>query len=365
MGCPGILYNFQLCGGYSLLSDWPASVGKSLLIVPLLTYTTQVNKYSGHTSLNPGQIISACLGSGLPHRPLVTTLHLCRKRVGDALIHTMCISDTPREHHLSRGPRAGSRHPCIGLDTHGGIDTPRRAIPRPSTCPPSCLHNVSVAPELVGDADDALPLAITMVISRDRHCPDIANISTHCANIEISCTTSVPRPIKFHGTCLTATLLNSQSSRNKVDLIDEADHDIDNLALRETWLTNTPEDEYYTKELSFSGYKLINVPHLGGGGHSGGVAIIHKDGLSAQTVATTGAGYTTFEHCDVQFTNNSGFLNIIVVYHPPPKKRNGHTVGAFPDEFRSLLEDRMSSLGASCDLLLTPMLRSSWTYVTS
>ena len=73
------------------------------------------------------------------------------------------------------------------------------------------------------------------------------------------------------------------------------------------------------------------------------MAIIHKHGLSTQTVATTGAGYTTFEHCDVQFNNNSGLLNIIVVSHPPPTKRNGHTVGAFLDEFRSLLEDRMSS----------------------
>ena len=66
LGCPGFLYNFQLCGGYSLFSDWPASVGKSLLIVPLLTYTTQVSEYLGHTSLNPDQIISACPGSGLP-----------------------------------------------------------------------------------------------------------------------------------------------------------------------------------------------------------------------------------------------------------------------------------------------------------
>ena len=86
------------------------------------------------------------------------------------------------------------------------------------------------------------------------------------------------------------------------------------------------------------------MPRPGGGGHGGGVAIIHKDGLSAQTVATTGAGYTTFEHCDV-FKNNSGLLNIIVVYRPPPTKRNGHTVVAFLDEFRSLLEDRVSSLG--------------------
>ena len=108
------------------------------------------------------------------------------------------------------------------------------------------------------------------------------------------------------------------------------EHDIDILALT---------------ELSFSGYKLINVPRPGGGEHGGGVAIIHKDSLLAQTVATTGAGYTTFEHCDVQFTNNSGLMNIIVVYRPPPTKRNGHMVGAFLDEFRSLLEDRMSSPG--------------------
>ena len=65
--------------------------------------------------------------------------------IGDALFHTMCISDTPREHCLSRGPRGGFRHPCIGLDTRGSIDTIvslRRAIPRPSTRPPSCLHRL-------------------------------------------------------------------------------------------------------------------------------------------------------------------------------------------------------------------------------
>ena len=86
------------------------------------------------------------------------------------------------------------------------------------------------------------------------------------------------------------------------------------------------------------------MPSPGGGGHGGGVAIIHKDGLSAQTVATTGAGCTTFEHCDVQFNNNFGLLNLIVVYHPTPTKRNGHMVGAFLNEFRSLLEDRMYGL---------------------
>ena len=198
----------------------------------------------------------------------------------------MCISDTPREHRLSCGPRGGSRHLCNSLDTRGSIDTIislRRANPRPSTRPPSCLHPVSAA--LVGYADDALPSAITTVITRDRHCPDIANIFTQGANVEISCTTSVPRPIKFQGTCLTAALLNSQSARNKVDLIDEAviEHDIEDEYY-------TPKDEYYTKELSFLGYKLINVRRPGGQGHGGGVAIIHKDGLSAQTVATTGAG---------------------------------------------------------------------------
>ena len=49
-------------------------------------------------------------------------------------------------------------------------------------------------------------------------------------------------------------------------------------------------------------------------------------------------------HCDVQY--NSGLLNIIVVYRPPPKKRNGHMVGVFLDEFLSLLEDRMFSPGS-------------------
>ena len=105
--------------------------------------------------------------------PTTCYITLCRKRVGDALFHTMCICDTSREHHLSRGPRGGSSHPCIGLDTRGGIETIvslRRAIPRPSTGPPSCLHPVSATPEPVGDTDDAFPSTVTMVITCDRHC---------------------------------------------------------------------------------------------------------------------------------------------------------------------------------------------------
>ena len=109
------MYNFQLCGGYSLLNDWPASVGKSLLIGPLLTYIAQVSTWdtqvSTQTKLSllasdlvylqhfpPERFLAGwvtgrrsalrrclcpLLNTAFPHRPLVTSLHLCRKRVGE------------------------------------------------------------------------------------------------------------------------------------------------------------------------------------------------------------------------------------------------------------------------------------------
>ena len=95
-------------------------------------------------------------------------------------------------------------------------------------------------------------------------------------------------------------------------------------------------DKYPQRQVLYKGVTLFGVQTDQRApsrrrGHGGGVAIIHKDGLSAQTVTTAGAGYTTFEYCDVQFNNSSGLLNIILVYRLPATKRKDHTIKAFPE----------------------------------
>ena len=72
-------------------------------------------------------------------------------------------------------------------------------------------------------------------------------------------------------------VLNAQPARNKVDRIHDViiEHDIDILALTETWLTPARKDEFLVKSLAISGYKLYSVTRKGNKGY-GGVQIQSK-----------------------------------------------------------------------------------------
>ena len=61
-----------------------------------------------------------------------------------------------------------------------------------------------------------------------------------------------------HESGLVVGVLNAQSTQNKTDRIRAAiiEHDVDILALTETWLTSTAKDEFFVKSLTLSGYKL-------------------------------------------------------------------------------------------------------------
>ena len=63
-------------------------------------------------------------------------------------------------------------------------------------------------------------------------------------------------------------LLNTQSARNKIEIIRNSiiEHDIDMLAMTETWLTSAAKDELFIKGLKIGGYDLFSVPHKGNGG---------------------------------------------------------------------------------------------------
>jgi hypothetical protein len=82
-------------------------------------------------------------------------------------------------------------------------------------------------------------------------------------------------------------------------------------------------------------YELHQVPRQGKRG--GGVAIIARHGLKVIQNDILG-NYNSFEHMDMQITSMSSSLRLIVIYRPPPCKKNKLTITQFHDKFSSLLD---------------------------
>ena len=54
-----------------------------------------------------------------------------------------------------------------------------------------------------------------------------------------------------------------------------------------------------------------------GGRSGGGMAILHKEGLTLRANSKSDSGFTSFEHCDVDLTAGNRSLNVVVIYRPP------------------------------------------------
>ena len=108
--------------------------------------------------------------------------------------------------------------------------------------------------------------------------------------------------------------------RNKtLDLHEHlVEHDIDVMAVTETWLKEN--DEIKITELLPPNYKIVQRPR-GKNRPGGGVAIIHKDSLDV-SVKPNCINATAFEHLEICITFPSKTYRIILVYRPPPSKKN-------------------------------------------
>ena len=71
-------------------------------------------------------------------------------------------------------------------------------------------------------------------------------------------------------------LLNVRSIRKKTLLLRDyiAEHDIDLLAITETWLTDHSSDEFYCRDICPEGYKIEQLPRNYADG--GGVALVYR-----------------------------------------------------------------------------------------
>jgi exonuclease III len=158
---------------------------------------------------------------------------------------------------------------------------------------------------------------------------------------------TIPRVDK-KATGLQMGLLNAQSVRNKLDIIRDLiiEHDLDILALNETWITTAEKDKSFEKGLSLPGYKPFLVPRKGNKGY-GGVGILYKASMDIASKSST--DFNSFEHCKIIFKTESHTLDVNVVYRPPPSPKNKLTATMFFEEFTTFVQDQVTSAG---DMLL-------------
>ena len=147
----------------------------------------------------------------------------------------------------------------------------------------------------------------------------------------------VPKP---NTQCKIGTI-NAQSIRNKdTFLIQEIiTHSIDVILITETWLSHTPQDTtwLHQSDLLQSGYAISthNRPSRGGG-----IVPLYKDSMKIRKIEAQ--HLCTIEYVIWQVSIRNKTINILGIYHPPPKQHLTNTT--FLDELTELLTTRLPNM---------------------
>lgn len=133
---------------------------------------------------------------------------------------------------------------------------------------------------------------------------------------------------------LKACCMNVQSARNKTTSICEyiKDNDLDIVALTETWLQGD-RDLALCDIITPVGYKIITIPRPASK-PGGGLAVIHRANIN---VEARRLNYTTFESMECNIKIASSQTKLLVLYRPPPSKRNNLKVSEFFEEWSAAL----------------------------
>ena len=130
--------------------------------------------------------------------------------------------------------------------------------------------------------------------------------------------------------------LNARSIRKKALLIKDyvVEHNLDLLAITETWLDPGDKDIYYVRGICPTGYDFHHIPRADSNG--GGVGLLVKKSLQIRKQNQTKV--KSFEYMDVLVKYLNACIRLVIVYRPPPSEQNGLKENDFFDEFNSLLE---------------------------
>ena len=154
--------------------------------------------------------------------------------------------------------------------------------------------------------------------------------------IQISKVT-IPKP---NMQCKIATV-NAQSIRNKDILLTQefATNNIDITLITETWLKDTPQDTawLHQSDLPQAGYAISTHNRSTRGG---GLALLYKQNMKIKKIEAQHLRTMEYAIWHVSLKNKS--LNILGIYHPPPKQHL--TNATFLDKLTKLLTTRLPNL---------------------
>ena len=130
---------------------------------------------------------------------------------------------------------------------------------------------------------------------------------------------------------VTFTLLNTRSVRNESLIVKDfvVEHNIDILAMTETWLSADGSDELIIRDICPKGFDLLSVPR---GSRGGGVALLYRKLLKFKRQSQIKTKFKSFEFTDLLMNHSSLSLRVAVIYRPPPSKSNNTSNDLFFEE---------------------------------
>lgn len=144
---------------------------------------------------------------------------------------------------------------------------------------------------------------------------------------------------------LSLSLWNARSFCNKLPSVTSAiyENGTDVFIVTESWLSDSKKGECISSQFRslLSGYEIYSKPRAKRKG--GGVAVIARQNVKVKTNKTPVR--SSFESMDLSITVKPEVIHLIVIYRPPPSKKNGSTVTQFFQEFTELLESAIVSSG--------------------
>ena len=123
------------------------------------------------------------------------------------------------------------------------------------------------------------------------------------------------------------------------------EHDLDILAITETWLRTGDVDQPVIGDLCPPGYKCCHSSRDSG---YGGVAVIHRSNLPLSQLPAS--QFQSIELLKTAIVTGSKRLSLYVVYRPLPSVKNGLSVAQFFDEFTDFMDNEL--LLAQSDFVL-------------
>jgi hypothetical protein len=131
-------------------------------------------------------------------------------------------------------------------------------------------------------------------------------------------------------------VINARSVQNKTVLLNEyiQEKHIDLLAITETWLK---ADDFVTKrELCPDGYKFVDNPRPDSSVscRGGGIGLVYQSHFKIDVITLEEC--RSFEYMAVQFKTSTPIL-LVIIYRPPPSRKNKLTNSMFADEFEEFV----------------------------